>query len=120
MSENKNSKVIFVLSSVVKGLPPPYMSNYVSLKYALSGLMKSLVSEYKNKDISFNSISPSMLDTPFIKKIDNKIIELNKFNNPKKRLGKASEVSEAIMFLLNTKTNFINGSDIILTGGEII
>jgi 3-oxoacyl-[acyl-carrier protein] reductase len=119
MSNNKDSRVIFVLSSSVKGMPPAFMNNYVSLKYLLLGFMKSLVSEYKTKNITFNSISPSMIDTPFIKNIDKKIIELSKFNNPKKRLTKASEVTDVIKFLLSSNSRFINGSNTIVSGGEV-
>ena len=51
MIKRHYGKVVFVLSSVVLGTPPKTMSPYVTAKYALLGLMKSLSIEYADKGL---------------------------------------------------------------------
>ena len=46
MKKSKFGKILTILSSVVLSNPPSYMSSYVTTKYALLGLINSIVSEY--------------------------------------------------------------------------
>ena len=46
MKKNKYGKILTILSSVTIGEPPGHMSPYVTSKYALLGLIKSLAAEY--------------------------------------------------------------------------
>ena len=84
------------------------------------GLINSLVAEYKDKGININSISPTMVDTSFLEKIDNRIIELNAMNSGMKRNVKPEEVASVIDFLMDDKTEYINGLNMGITGGDII
>tara|TARA_B110000467_G_C18281869_1_gene459079 strand:+ start:675 stop:1385 length:711 start_codon:yes stop_codon:yes gene_type:complete len=114
MLEKRKGKIIFVLSNVTTKIPSGYLTSYVCLKFLLLGLIKSLNSEYKNNNINFNSISPSMMDTPFLKNLDKKFIEINKFHNPKKKLLAVSRVTKKIKYLLSNKSNNLNGQNIDL------
>lgn len=62
----ENSNIILILSEMVFDEEPRYFSPYVSSKYALLGLMKSLSGELKNKKIRINAVSPGMMETNFI------------------------------------------------------
>ncbi|WP_348661734.1 SDR family oxidoreductase [Croceibacter atlanticus] len=84
-------------------------------KYMLLGLMKSLSSEYKTSGINFNAISPSMMDTPFIKKLGYKFIELNKYLSSSKGLLEIDDVVSKITFLMSSKSDDLNGVNIPLT-----
>ena len=112
MLKKKRSKVIFVLSSVTFGVPTAYLSHYVCLKYMLLGLMKSLSSEYKGSGVSFCAISPSMMDTPFLKNLDNKFIELNKYLTPSGNFVKLDTVISKIKSLMYSKSDNSNGANI--------
>ena len=46
MKKKKAGKIIYMLSSAVVDTPPKYESSYVTVKYAMLGLMKSLAAEY--------------------------------------------------------------------------
>ena len=46
MKKEKKGKIVFILSSVVNGVPPKFWSSYVTCKYALEGLLKYLLAEY--------------------------------------------------------------------------
>ena len=120
MSKNKYGKVVVMLSSVVKSVPPKYLSSYVMVKSALQGLIRSLVAEYKEKKININTISPTMVDTSFLDNIDERIIEMTKDASSMKRNVKAKEVANTIKFLMSDESEYINGENILLTGGDII
>lgn len=112
------SKIVFVLSSVTMGVPPKNTAHYTMAKMALLGLMKSLASEYGDKRVRFNAISPSMLETDFLTEIPAKLKEISIAAHPLKRLGQVSDIISAIEFLLGPGSDFINGANIPLTGGE--
>ncbi|MCE3038661.1 SDR family oxidoreductase [Helicobacter anatolicus] len=116
--KEKSKKVVFMLSSCVLNMPPLAMSAYVSAKYALLGLMKSLVSEYRNANIQINAISPSMIETSFLEHIDPKIVELNAYNHPLKRNAIPQDIVPWIEMLLSEKSDYLNGVNLPITGGE--
>ena len=69
MKKNKYGKILTILSSVTIGQPPGHMSSYVTSKYALLGLLRSLAAEYSKYKICINSISPGMINTKFLNEI---------------------------------------------------
>lgn len=119
LSKKSGGRILVVLSSYVFGVPPKYLSNYTSVKYAMLGLVKSLAAEYAEKNIQINSLSPSMVETKFLKNINSKIVEYNAYKNPMKRNMKPSDLSQIIKFILFDNTNFLNGANIPVTGGSI-
>ncbi len=117
MSKLKNPKVVTVLSSVVLSKPPMGMASYVTTKYALLGLTKALASEYPK--ISINSVSPSMMETEFIDRIPEKIVEIESNLNPMKRNAAPDDVIQSLLFLLDDKNEFMSGVNIPVTGGAV-
>jgi 3-oxoacyl-[acyl-carrier protein] reductase len=120
MSKNKYGKIVVMLSSVTKGLPPKYLTQYTTVKYALMGLLNSLVSEYKEKGININAVSPTMVETNFLENIDSRLIELNAMNSGMKRNIKPIEVASAIDYLMRDDSEYVNGLNLGITGGDII
>lgn len=119
MAAQKKGRVICMLSSVTMGIPPKALAQYTSVKYALLGLMKSLASEYGEKGITVNSISPSMVETGFLSEINEKIIELSAQSNPLRRNATTGDVITPILMLMGENAAFINGVNIPVTGGSI-
>ena len=120
MAKNRYGKIVVMLSSVTKGLPPKYLSQYTTVKYALMGFLNALVSEYKEKGININAVSPTMVETSFLEKIDNRIVEMNAMNSGMKRNVKSEEVASAIDYLMSDEADYINGLNLGITGGDII
>ena len=120
MAKQKYGKVVAMLSSVTKGVPPKYLSSYVITKYALMGLINSLVSEYKEKGIQINCVSPTMVETNFLSEIDDRIIEMTAESSSMKRNVKIEEVVEAISYLMSDNSNYTNGVNLGLTGGDLL
>lgn len=117
VKEKKEGNVVTILSSVTQNVPPKNLVHYTTIKYALLGLTKSLASEYADKNININAISPSMIETKFLSELNEKYIELAAYNHPKKRNAKVSDVIPTIKFLLSQESNYITGNNIAITGG---
>jgi len=119
IKKEDQAKVIFMLSSATINTPPKALAHYTINKYALLGMMKSLASEFDNKNIQINAISPSMVDTKFLDNINKKIIELNQYNHPLKRIANKQDIVPLILFLLSDNSSYISGINIPVTGGSI-
>jgi 3-oxoacyl-[acyl-carrier protein] reductase len=118
MVADKYGKVVCVLSSVTFNVPPKALAQYTTVKYALLGLMRSLASEYADKKININSISPSMIETKFLSLIHNKVVELAAEAHPLKRNAQVNDIIPAIKLLLSDDSDYINGVNIPITGGS--
>ena len=118
MAKERRGKIVFVLSSYTLNIPPKALSHYVTVKYALLGLMKSLASEYSDKAININAVSPSMVDTGFLTNIPEKIIELTAQAHPLKRNATVKDIAPVIKFLLSNSADYISGVNIPVSGGS--
>ena len=106
-----------MLSSCVNGIPPKFLSNYVVVKYALLGLMKALSTEYDNKNITVNGISPGMMETKFLSDIYDHVIEENAQKSSFGRNLYIDEVIPAFEYLLSDGASKVTGQNIVITGG---
>jgi 3-oxoacyl-[acyl-carrier protein] reductase len=118
IDKNNGGKVVLMLSSYVFGIPPKALSHYVTTKYSLLGLAKSLAIEYADKNIQVNSVSPSMIDTKFLNNINERLVEMSAYNHPLKRNASVEDVTPIIMMLISKESDYINGANIPITGGS--
>ncbi len=116
MTERRYGKIVAILSSSIIGAPPKNTIEYSTVKYALYGLMRGLASDYGDMGININSISPGMIETKFINKIGRKIKEFTADKNPKHRNLQVNDVIPALLFLLSDESEFMNGTNINLSG----
>lgn len=118
MALQKRGRVVTILSSVVLGVPPKALTQYTTVKYALLGLMRALASEYADKKITVNCISPSMVETQFLSQINERIVELAAEAHPLKRNATVLDVIPSILMLMSDDAAYINGVNIPITGGS--
>ena len=120
MRKQKYGRIIFMLtSSTLGGIPPKFQSPYITVKFALYGLMKTLASEYASKGITVNGVSPDMMETRFLSEIQELIIKKNAEQNPLGRNMTVKDVIPAIDYLLSDKAEAVTGQNIGITGGRI-
>ena len=118
MAKRKKGKIVFLLTSYTINVPPMALAHYVTMKYGLLGLMKCLTSEYSTFGININALSPSMIETEFLQALPEKLVELTIDKHPLKRLASTSDIVPMIEFLLSEKSDYINGTNLPITGGE--
>jgi 3-oxoacyl-[acyl-carrier protein] reductase len=117
MARNKRGKVVFVLSSTTLNIPPGALSHYVTAKYALLGLARSLAAEYSSYRININSVSPSMVETAFLQNIPERMVELTAAQSPWQRNATPKDVASVIRFLLSSEADYLTGANIPVSGG---
>lgn len=118
MAKAKFGRVVFMLTSCVQNTPPKYLSPYVTAKYALLGLMKSLAVEYADKGVSVNGVSPDMIETRFLSDISDIIVQKNAMDSPIGRNLTADDVMPVFEYLLSDEAAAITGQNIAITGGR--
>jgi 3-oxoacyl-[acyl-carrier protein] reductase len=117
MAKLPRAKVVFVLSSVTRGVPPKFMSMYTVLKYAELGLVRALASEYAATPVTVNAVSPSMIETRFLDALPPVAVKMAAQNSPRGRNATPDDVTGAIEFLLSPASDFINGAEIPVGAG---
>ncbi|MFH1326512.1 MAG: SDR family oxidoreductase [archaeon] len=119
LEENAKAKVIVILTEYCFGKPPTLIPDYVSSKYALMGFVKSLASEISPNKCTFNMVSPGPVKTNLLSNFPDKFFEILGEKNPQKKLTTPKDVANAVSFLLDEKSENINGVNLLVNGGEI-
>jgi 3-oxoacyl-[acyl-carrier protein] reductase len=112
--------VVFVLSSVTRGMPPKFMSMYTMVKQAQLGLMRALAAEYAESGVTVNGVCPGMVDTRFLDQIPPIVKEMAAAASPRKRNATPADVVDVIEFLLSPQAEFITGIELPVTGGQVV
>jgi len=60
-----------------------------------------------------------MCETKFLDGINEKLIELNAYQNPLKRNAVVSDITPIIKMLISSESDYINGVNIPITGGSV-
>lgn len=115
MAKMRYGKIVLMLSSCTLGVPPKFLANYTTVKYALLGLMRSAAAEYGDQGININGVSPAMIETKFIKGVGRKIRELNAEENPRGRNLTVEDVIPAVLYLMSDESEFVNGTNLNLS-----
>ena len=92
---------------------------YNMTKFGIEGLTKGMGVELAKKKIRVNTVAPTFVETPMVKKFfKNKTFK--KFALEKIPVGKAateSDVATAVCFLASSASSMITGTSIIIDGG---
>ena len=103
MQKEYGNRVLVMLTSYVDDeLPPKFMADYIVTKYALLGAVKAAATEYGGKNLKINAISPCMMDTKFLDKMDIHIKELAAEKSPVGRIIRPEELAPFIDEMLDT------------------
>lgn len=116
MIKRKYGKIVVMLTAYTIGIPPKNISGYVTVKYALMGLMKSVASDYGDMGININGVSPGMINTRFISDVGRKIKEFTAQSSPKHRNLEVEDVIPTISLLLSDNAEFMSGTNVNLSG----
>lgn len=93
---------------------------YTDTKFAVRGMTKAAANELAPHNIRVNSVHPGIIDTPMVQ--DNpalKQIEAMTQNLPLKRMGRADEISQLVLFLASDDSSYSTGSEFIADGGML-
>ena len=96
---------------------------YVAAKHGVLGLTKTAAIEYAAQNIRINAVCPGFIATPLLEQAGitegsdayNAIASLH----PMKRLGKAEEVADLVLWLCSEGASFVTGSAYLVDGGYV-
>jgi NAD(P)-dependent dehydrogenase (short-subunit alcohol dehydrogenase family) len=94
----------------------PYASPYVTSKFAVAGLTRTVAVEYAERDIRINAICPGNVATPLVVSLVEDLSVLAT-KHAIKRLGTPEEVANGVMFLASDLSSFSTGSMLEVDGG---
>ena len=114
MSKQRFGNIINI-SSVVGIRGNIGQANYAASKAGVIGLSKSLAKELARRNIRVNVVAPGFIDTDMTQSLTNK--EEIYLNIPLKRMGKAEDIAEAVMFLASDSSSYITGQVLSVDGG---
>lgn len=116
MMKQKYGRIVFITSPMAH-LGFPGQSNYAASKAGQIGLMKSLSKEVAKRKITVNCVSPGFIATDFLGDLPEAQIKDYKKMVPAGRFGTPGEVAEAVLFLVSTRSAYVNGTVLEITGG---
>ncbi len=117
MIRHKSGSIVN-LSSVAALDGIPGSLEYVSSKTSLIGATKKLASELAPFHIRVNALAPSITDTNMPMLMSDCLKEKTIQNIALERMATPNEIAEVIVFLLSSKSSFINGEVIRVDGGK--
>lgn len=92
--------------------------NYASAKEGIHGFTKAMALEGAAKNITANAIAPGYVDTDMVRAVPPNILEKIIERIPVGRLGRAKDISRAVLFLVADDAEFITGSTVSVNGGQ--
>ncbi len=97
--------------------PFPNHAAYGSSKWALRGLTQAAAAELAPSGIRVNAVFPGPIETPMLDAATQaRLAERAPFG----RIGKPTEVADAVAFLVSDHASFITGSELVVDGGQIL
>jgi 3alpha(or 20beta)-hydroxysteroid dehydrogenase len=97
--------------------PFPNHVAYGSAKWALRGLTQATAAELAPAGIRVNAVFPGPIATPMLDSdTQTRLAASSAFG----RIGEASEVADAVAFLVSSQASFITGSELVIDGGQCL
>jgi acetoacetyl-CoA reductase len=117
MRERKFGRIVTISS--INGQKGQFAQvNYAAAKAGDIGFTKSLAQEGARAGITVNIVAPGYINTDMMATIPEKVMDSIVGAIPVGRLGEASEIARAVVFLASDDAGFITGSTISANGGQ--
>jgi NAD(P)-dependent dehydrogenase (short-subunit alcohol dehydrogenase family) len=114
-----NPASVVLMTSINSHIGMPNSSIYGASKAALLSLARTLSGELISRGIRFNAISGGPISTPVYSKLGMGDAQLKALEQqiPAKRMGKPSEVAQAVVYFASDESAFTVGSELVIDGG---
>lgn len=108
---------IIVISSIWGQIGSAFEVAYSTVKGAQISFVKALSKETALNNIRVNGIAPGAIETVMLQNFSQAEIAEMKNNIPMGKIGKPSDVAEAVSFLMSPRSSYITGQIIAVNGG---
>jgi len=115
-SAGKASVVLFSTVAVQTGMP--FHASIAMAKGAIEGLTRSLAAEWAPQ-IRVNAVAPSLVNTDLAARLLStpEKVEASGKRHPLQRVGEASDIASAVLFLLGEGSDWMTGQVMAVDGG---
>ena len=123
MLKSKNRKKIggsiINMSSQLGHVGAPNRTVYNMTKFGIEGLTKGMAIDLAKENIRVNTVCPTYVKTPMVKKFfnDKKFMNTMLNNIPLGRFATVNDVATAVVFLASSASSMMTGSSILVDGG---
>ena len=118
MMQQRYGRIVNVAS--VSGLiGNPGQSNYSASKAGLVGLTKTVAKELAGRKITVNAVAPGFIASDMTATLGDVLLDEVKKRVPAKRLGEATEIADAVLFLAAPSSGYITAQTLVVDGGLI-
>ena len=105
------------ITSVVAATGNAGQANYAAAKAGVAGMTRSLARELGSRGITVNCVAPGFIETDMTKSLSEVQTNALMAQIPVGRLGQASEVANAVAFLVSPKAGYVTGTELHVNGG---
>jgi 3-oxoacyl-[acyl-carrier protein] reductase len=95
-------------------------TNYAATKFGVIGMVKTWARELGRKGVRANAVCPGFIETPILKSMPEKVIQMMEDKVPLGRLGKPEDIANTYAWLASDEASYINGAVIEVSGGVTI
>ena len=108
----------FVMVSSIEGADPaPGHGHYAVSKAGLNMLTRSMALEFGEMGIRVNSVAPGLIHRDGIEEGWPEGVARWRDKAPLGRLGDATDVADAVLFLVSPAARWISGANLVVDGG---
>jgi 3-oxoacyl-[acyl-carrier protein] reductase len=111
---------IINVTSVVGLVGNKGQANYAASKAGLIGLTKAVAKELASRNVLVNAIAPGYVDTEMTRALTDAAREALFAAIPLGRLGAATDVAAAVLFLASDLASYITGQVLVVDGGMVM
>ncbi|QLC64812.1 SDR family oxidoreductase [Flavobacterium sp. LPB0248] len=101
----------------------PGRAAYHASKHGILGMTKSAALEYAPQNIRINAVCPGIIITPMVEDMlvnQSDEMEILIQQLPIKRLGRAEEIADVVLWLCSSKSTYVIGQAISVDGGYTV
>jgi len=108
------------ITSVVGASGNPGQANYAAAKAGVAGMTRSLARELGSRGITVNCVAPGFIETDMTKALSEQQTAALMSQIPLGRLGQASDIAHAVVFLASPQAGYITGTELHVNGGMLM
>lgn len=100
----------------------PGAASYNASKHGVVGLTKTVALEYASRNIRVNAVCPGFIETPMLQRVTNASVKIRDQligAVPMRRVAQASEIGDAVVWLLSGKSTYVTGVALPVDGGWV-
>lgn len=113
MKKSSQATIIHFLTAALFA-PPIRMSSYIIAKYGLLGLVKTLAVELEQTSIRVIGISPSFVDTEFLKVFPSKLLDLERTKRSDKQFLQPEDIAQLLFVIVQNTEHFKSGENVVI------